>query len=229
VDDELQTSSLQDLINAALEVDDDDDWAYWNIVMELQRRGNQEVFDSMVALCDTNSDDRKRLGLDVLAQLGFQSGRPFLEQSLPVVERLADPAQSETVIDAAVSALGHLSDPRALPTILQFVSYRDSDVRFAVANALPSVSGDPVSGSALEALLKLMEDEDPRVRDWATFGLGSQLEQVDSPEVRQALWKRVGDPGGDTAGEALVGLAVRGDRGIVDQLESLLSDPALAI
>jgi HEAT repeat protein len=60
------------------------------------------------------------------------------------------------------------------------------------------------------ALIDLMDDEDEDVRDWATFGLGVQLE-ADGPEIRDALARRITDPGNDTSGEALVGLARRKD------------------
>ena|SRR5438270_8722120 len=53
-----------------------------------------------------------------------------------------------------------------------------------------------------------MEDED--VRNWATFGLGSQAD-IDTAEIRAALLERVTDSHNETRGEALVGLARRKD------------------
>ena len=67
-----------------------------------------------------------------------------------------------------------------------------------------------------------MEDPDPGVRDWATFGLGSLLD-VDTAEVREALLARVDDVGGDTAGEALVGLARRKDPRALDPINRWLA------
>jgi hypothetical protein len=48
------------------------------------------------------------------------------------------------------------------------------------------------------------------IRDWATFGLGSQLER-NNKKIREALWRRVNDKHNDTKFEAIVGLAKRKD------------------
>ena len=52
--------------------------------------------------------------------------------------------------------------------------------------------------------------EDDEIRDWATLGVGSILD-VDSAEIRDALARRLSDPGADTSGEAMVGPARRND------------------
>ena len=59
------------------------------------------------------------------------------------------------------------------------------------------------------------------MRDRAVFGLGSQLDR-DSPELRDALFARLADP--DPRGEALVGLARRGDPRGVEALRRAIAD-----
>ena len=56
-----------------------------------------------------------------------------------------------------------------------------------------------------------MEDADGEVRDWATFGLGTQC-KADSPEIREALRKRTEDPYEDARSEAIWSLALRRDQ-----------------
>ena len=97
----------------------------------------------------------------------------------------------------------------------------DADIRLAVAQALPSVFADPPPPDGVRALMRLSDDPDSQVRDWATFGLGSLL-AIDSEDIRLALIRRLDDPEGDTAGEALVGLARRRDPEIVARVRSLL-------
>ena len=59
-----------------------------------------------------------------------------------------------------------------------------------------------------QTLIDLMEDQADEVRDWATFGLGT-LSDVDGPEVREALRKRLDDSFGEARDEAICGLARR--------------------
>lgn len=218
--------AVQGLIERALANDDEDNHSYWAVVRELQQRDSRVTLNAMVDLCKKNSEASQRLGLNVLAQLGFRSGRPFLEESLPVVLAFCDPNLSAPVLVDAIAALGHLHDLRGLEPVLRCSTHRDADVRFQVASSLPYVAGDPPDPRAVDALIILMGDGKSEVRDWATFGLGTQLD-VDSESVREALLTRMRDPDGDTAGEALVGLATRGDQRVIDEIRALLGSPTV--
>ncbi len=116
------------------------------------------------------------------------------------------------VVAAAVTALGMLWDPRALPAIVRQAGHRSADVRSSVAVAIPgAVSARSARPDAIGALIALSADPDAEARDWATFGLGSQLEDQDTEAIRDALAARLDDPGEDTSGEALLGLAHEDD------------------
>ncbi|MFJ6138626.1 HEAT repeat domain-containing protein [Kitasatospora sp. NPDC092286] len=79
-------------------------------------------------------------------------------------------------------------------------------------------------GPDIRALITLTRDEDPEVRNRATFTLGFQVE-VDSPGIRAALWERTTDEHADTREEGIRGLARRHDRRVVPLLAELLNDP----
>jgi len=212
-------SSNQDLAQIALTSDDESD-AYWDSVRELQKRGTRAVFDMAAQLCASEDSRSRSVGLDVLAQLGYEEGRPFLARSLPIALRLARDSET-TVRRSALSALGHLGDPEALSELLDHIADSDPGIRLAVAQAIPSVLGDPPQNAGIAALITLSGDAASDVRDWATFGLGSLLD-VDGEQVRRALRRRLDDREGDTAGEALVGLARRRDPKIVAKVRTLL-------
>ena len=70
---------------------------------------------------------------------------------------------------------------------------------------------------AVACLITLSADPEVPVRDWATFGLAVQID-TDTPALRAALYARLHDSDGDTAGEAMVGLARRKDTRVVGPL-----------
>jgi HEAT repeat protein len=179
------------------------------IVVGLQGRTDRATFDAACALTRSPGPRERELGLDVLGQIGYLAGRPFLEDTLPAVLACCADDWPE-VLSSAVVALGHLADPRGLSAVLGHVAHPSDEVRFAVTFALPSVAGDPPAGEAISALIRLTCDPDPEIRDWAVMGIGSSCE-ADTPQVRDALAERLTDQEGDIAGEALLGLAQRKD------------------
>lgn len=69
-----------------------------------------------------------------------------------------------------------------------------------------SLSGGAFAEANLARLIELTADPDDSNRDWATMLLVQS--EIDTPEVRAALWRAADDPHVDTRCEALVGLAV---------------------
>lgn len=100
-------------------------------------------------------------------------------------------------------------------------------MRFKAIVALSVPADDePDQGPVVDALLEVLHDPSPEVRNWATFALGVQRD-VDTPPVRDALMAMLTDDdnGADTAGEAAVALAKRADPRIFEPLLARLSDP----
>jgi HEAT repeat protein len=190
-----------------------DEDARWEQVCALQRSGTQEVFAACMDLCSSPVALRRALGADVLGQLrGIDTAASYREQSAPVLTRLLGDAELR-VLSAALRAIGHLrieADPGVLCSLAQHPS---ADVRYALAVALPSCGG----AATIALLIQLMADTDDDVRDWATFGLGTQADE-DSEEIRAALLRRVADVHDDTRAEALAGLAVRKDLRVLPAL-----------
>ena len=172
---------------------DCDDESAWEAVRTLRRMGSREVFERAAEWCISDSPLKRARGADVLAQLGRTVDHPsnnFPEESFSVVSALARQEKDPWPLSSAVHALGSIGNALAVPGVIEHRLHPDTDVRFAVASALGNFANDPRS---VDALLGLMQDVDKDVRDWATFGLGV-LGDLDSPEIRDALWQRVSDP-----------------------------------
>lgn len=110
-----------------------------------------------------------------------------------------------------------------MPALLANLDHPAEEVRFAVAIALSAIAGGDQSEAVVSALIRLSTDADGDVRDWATMGLGSITEK-DDDAIRDALAARLDDPEGDTAGEALLGLALRKDARALRPLLTRLED-----
>jgi HEAT repeat protein len=201
--------------------DEDDEGGPWEAVSKLQAIASRPVFDKAVQWCRNNQPAKRRRGIDILAQLGKTAEHPnvvFPDEIYAIVISVLEDELDLQVIDSCLVALGHLSNPAAVPLILEHRKNTDPDVRFAVAFALGSFADDP---AAIRALLELMDDSDPDVRDWATFGLGVQG-SADTPEIREALIERLDDGNPDTREEAVAGLGKRKELRVLPDLIELL-------
>jgi HEAT repeat protein len=122
-----------------------------------------------------------------------------------------------------VEALGKAWSDAASLALLSLADHPDADVRFAVACALPcGVEHDEAEALVADALCRLAGDESPDVRDWAVFGLGTQM-AIDTPAVRGVLRGRLWDPDLDVRMEALRGLAGRRDPGVLELIRDQLA------
>ena len=196
----------EDIIAAALaascEPDSDE---YWSEVRILQHRIDMPLIDKMRELI-VHQDERHR----VLAAAVIAQGRAKeKEYSGVCVRLLLDTLNRETspqVLSAICNALGHHKTADAIGPLAKLQIHSDENVRLAVVHGL-SCQDDAI---AVASLISLSADPNRDVRNWATFGIGS-MTSVDSDALREALLERTNEPDDEISGEALVGLALRGD------------------
>lgn len=140
------------------------------------------------------------------------SGHPEnVPAAWPLAEASIAQEREPEVLPGALWTLGVMHIDGALPAVLARTRSAAQTVRLEAARAIPSCASHPEDERAIQALITLTADADDDVRDWATFGLGTQLD-VDTPVVREALAARLEDPHDDTRAEAVVALAQRGDK-----------------
>ena len=205
---------VRELIHVALTAEEDQ---ARDAIGALHWRGTRDVLDQALALCSADQATHRACGADILGQLGLPE-RTFPDACFAALIALL-PDRDSRVLSSAIMALQHLDRDRAMVYVLPFRHHDDKNVRYAVVHALASVERD----EAIEALLKLMADRDPDVRNWATFGLGQQSE-ADSAKIREALAARLEDDDSDVRYEAICGLGRRGDGRAIPFLKTLLHE-----
>lgn len=207
---QVDPRTAHQVITEALTEPDED--LAWNAVIMLHFRGTKEVFDAASQLCISECPRERTLGANILAQLGIPI-RSFPLESVALLQNLLPIENDDSVLDAICIGLGHIHDPTVIPALVQLKTHTSGKVRYAVVFGLLGFEND----LAIRTLIELSQDQDANVRDWATFGLGSQI-VADTPEIREALFARLSDSDEMTRGEALVGLAKRKDRRIIEPL-----------
>ncbi len=200
--------TADELVSAALTAPDEE--ARWEAVTVLHRRGVRECFEAARALCRSGCALERELGANILGQLGVPERAFPGEAVAELAALLKPPGEDAAVLRAALVGLGHHHDPSLIGPAAALATHPSTDVRFGVAFAL-ATHDDPL---ALGTLIRLTEDADEVVRDWATFALGRQTD-ADTRELREALVRAATDVDEVVRGEALVGLARRQDGRVV--------------
>lgn len=171
------------------------------VISELHHLGNEDVFIAAGELLNCDVPEYRKIGVDILAQLGVpQRFKP--DASVVVLEKLLETERDSDVLNAIAVAFGFLEQKNSLNLLHSLASHNDAFVREGAAFALSSFTG-PLATSIL---LKLAEDEDDEVRNWAIFGLSAQENREDE-NVINCLISALDDPYEEVQVEALTGLA----------------------
>jgi HEAT repeat protein len=191
-------------------------------VHELHCRGTEDIFEAAKFRCDSDDFIERELAADILAQLGALSRKgeepfPFTKQSVPLLERLLDDPEPR-VIASALYAMGWHDAYDKILEKPHLTSHKCVWVRQALSFALGGATSPP----AIEMLIKLSQDDDDDVRNWATFGLGTQC-SLDTSEIREALFQRLDDAHSETSEEAFTGLVRRRDQRVIPYIAAALA------
>ncbi|MBB2911768.1 hypothetical protein FHS43_003041 [Streptosporangium becharense] len=216
---------FDELVERALPYRDVDEEAetWWTVVSSLSGRGDGETFDAAARLCVSEDPRKREFAVDVLAQFGFTDDgeKPYLEETLPILRRMAATEGDERVLRSVLGALGHQGDSRALPEVLEIITAEGWTRTQADPAALAAVL-PPGHAEGLALLIAMTEDADEEVRDWATMGLAGLAD--DGERIRDALAARLDDADLNTVAEAARGLAVRGDERARRGVERVLAE-----
>lgn len=209
-----------DLVKKILEANNED---YWAKVRALQMMNGQTVVAFAINLTRSAIPSERQLGADILAQIErttHSSQEEVLSALLDILGRDDNP----DVLYSALVALGHYSSPSIISAVVRFLKHPVPVVREGVAYALNGYSDQ----SAISALVELCYDPDRDVRDWASYALSSELSaSADSPELRNALRHCLMDDDNEIRAQAMLGLALRKDKSVLDALIRELSEEVI--
>jgi hypothetical protein len=196
----------------ALALVQEDGEKYWDLVRTLKYRATWEVFEAVRALTESDDADRRYLGVEILSEFGIPK-KVFFEEVIKLLVELLDHETDEDVIGLICIAFARNPNAGVVEPLVKLKKHKCAWVREAVAHGLLTQDDD----LAVQTMIELSNDPCAGVRNWATFGLGRQID-LDTPEIRQALLQRVDDDEAEIRGEALIGLAERGDERVINPL-----------
>ena len=203
----LPDRSLDEVLETAQREwrDPDDEWQPH--VCALAARGNAETLATHEpSSAHAEDPELRELAAYVLGQLGTTDSRAARRAGGRRCGRWPSARTTRTCCRRSSAPSATSARPPARTGCSPSAPTPDTYVREAVAFALGGRPGE----ETLQALIELSADADAKVRDWATFALGT-LAETDSPALRDALAARLDDPDEDTRMEAVHGLALRGD------------------
>lgn len=131
----------------------------------------------------------------LLGQLGYRDGKPFREETAPVLEALLNNDPANEVRASAAAALGHLGEASALNSLVRAAEHEDSDIRENVAFALVAFA----SPEAAPVIEKLRNDPDAEVADWAELAMEMSYSEKYANETVENLCALLADAGLDIA------------------------------
>jgi hypothetical protein len=196
------------------------DKTYWDNIRILRLRPTPSVFSKCVEFINSTNTRKRRIGVDILAQLGH-SPRPFVKQSIKFFFTLLEKERNVDVLTSLLYAIGHNNESlkqSQVDKVSKFKNHPDKVVRQSVVSALLGIDNN----KAFHTLIYLSNDKVASIKDWATFGLGTQIDNTNA-RITNALWERINDKHNNTRLEAIAGLAKRRDKRIKEVITATLN------
>ncbi|MEU1423947.1 HEAT repeat domain-containing protein [Kitasatospora sp. NPDC005751] len=200
---------------------DRDEHAYWALVLEAAQEENGETaLRCGSGLLGSADALERKVGCDLLGNAA-DTHESVRSEAATALMALAEAETETRVLSSLACGLGRTRDRRAVPVLVRLSRHEDADLRCLVASEFTFVNSGLPDGPDVQALIRLMRDHDPDVRNWAAFTLGFQLEQ-DTTAIRDALWRCATDECGEVREEGARGLARRHDPRAVPLIAGLL-------
>ena len=182
------------------------------------QRDPAQVWAALQPLRHSENVKERVLFVFIAGRLGCFE-RPFRDETVAVLLEMLQTETDPELLGRIGGAFGQLDDPRGIVPMARLKNHPDWHVRDGVRCAMYG----HVDDLAITTLIELSTDPHDWVRDWATLGL--MVVDADTPALRDALLARLADHDAEIRGQALIGLAERGDRRVLEPLRRELSGP----
>ncbi|MFL9833880.1 hypothetical protein [Chryseobacterium terrae] len=181
---------------------------YWNQIFELRKFVTANMISKCFSLINSDNLKSKQIGIDILSQLG-KDRKGFAPKMINEIFEIFETSTDEKLISKSLFAIGHNNKyirKKHLDVLEKFKTSNSTDIRYALTFSLLGIKRK----AAIKILIELAHDKSLRIRDWATFGLGTQIE-TDTKEIRDILYKNSLSKNDQIRQEAIKGLANRND------------------
>ncbi|MFD9336812.1 HEAT repeat domain-containing protein [Streptomyces sp. NPDC060028] len=223
----MESGYAADLVGQALAAarvaGETDDWDAYERLLGRAAADGAGALPLGLELIGSADPVARETGCDLLGHASSQTEAVRAEAATALVA-LAERETEGRVLWSLARAMEMTYDQRGVPVLVALAGHHDAAIRRQVAGSFAGVTTGLPDGPDIRALVTLTRDQDPEVRDWATFTLGFQAE-ADSPAIRDALWERTTDENAEVREEGIRGLARRHDPRAVPLLSQLLSSP----
>jgi len=195
-----------------------DENIYMSYIDQLRERGDDEIFQLTKELVYSKDSVYRKISASILSQFGYKTKR-YRGESIYLLGKLLHD-KNEDVVSAAIYGFGHRKCLRYADKLASFVSSSSLLIKEALAFSL----GGYEKQKSIDALIVLMQDENYNVRNWSTFSM-AQITESNTPKICDALYKNLFDKKLEVRGEALLGLALRKDKRVIDAIIEDLQKP----
>lgn len=186
---------------------------YWNTIFELRKFVDDQMVEKCFELINSNDEKSKIVAIDVLSQLGVKRNK-FAKILIKNLFEFLEESVNEKLITSSLIAIGHNNKfltKKHINFLEKFKNNKSKEIRYALVFSILTLENE----TATNILIKLSNDKSPRIRDWALFGLGTQIE-TDNHEIRKTLYKHCFDKDDQSKQEAIKGLANRNDERVYE-------------
>lgn len=191
------------------------DKSKWETIRILRSRPSKDLFNKCVEFINSNDQNKKVIGIDILAQLG-KDKRPFRKETLKIYFELLNTETDGDILFSILSGISFNEKELNKKQINQIASFQNSNsnlIKQGIVHALGFIEDK----KAIDILIKLSKDKANNIRSWATFYIGQV--DFDNESIREALWNRIYDTHQETRLEAITGLAKRKDDRITEVIK----------